>query len=294
MNTNIALKTENESFIKMWRHLQRNNIENNLFMLKTNDLELKDFSISKYNNMDRDDPYFPIYRNKIVNEVKENIWFYFREIVMIPDENDGYKHFELTPESMMMIYLYDKNKSFINIDNHDDICLKFLWNYHRELYGSDIVLCNTNENIKSISNDIKKHLSNMDCQVILGHSQIASDDMNRILVSNLNSFKEYFLKKSDNLFRKHIAEINNLYISNNSDVKNNTALFILEKDIPLITYSYIIDYINSDYRLYLNGISDKMSIDRIILNNFLTAYFPKVDDSIYDKDNSELNYLYLI
>ena len=117
-----SLKTSNKSFIDMWRYLQRSNIENNLFMLQTHDKNLIDFSIEKYQSMDKDEPEFLEYRARIVNEVRENIWFYFRELVMVPDETSitGYKHFELSPESMMMIYLYTNHKSFINLNNDNE------------------------------------------------------------------------------------------------------------------------------------------------------------------------------
>ena len=155
---NYSMKTTNKSFINMWRYLQRNNVENNLFMLETKRKDLIDFSIEKYMSMDRDHPSFLIHRSKVIEEAKENIWFYFRELVMVPDETSitGYKHFELTPEFMMMIYLYDKQKSFINLNTDNDQCLHFLWNIHQSLHESDMVLVNNYDKTIEISKNVKK------------------------------------------------------------------------------------------------------------------------------------------
>lgn len=293
---NYSIKTTNKSFINMWRYLQRNYVENNLFMLQTISNDLIDFSIEKYRSMNRDDPTFLIYRSKVIEEAKNNIWFYFRELVMIPDETSlsGYKHFELTPESMAMIYLYDKMKSFIIINPDDNLCLNFIWNLHKSKMNTDLVLINNIDKINEISNDIKKHIAHMECHVPFGSTQIMSDSDQHLVSCNLKSFTDLYLKNNSIDFQSYIHEIYNNYFQKNPWADGFYSLFILEKDMPLITYSYVINLINSGFQIYLNGIENKDSIDKIILDNFLNSSFPKIDTSIYDKEDLSLNCLYLI
>lgn len=292
-----STKTTNKSFINMWRYLQRNKIENNLFMLQTNRKDLVDFSIEKYNSMDKESPSFLIYRSKLIDEVKDNIWFYFRELVMVPDEYSitGYKHFELTPESMMMIYLYDKHKSFININMYNDNCLYFLWNYHKSMYNNELVLFNDHQKIEEVSSIVKKSIANMLCQIPIGSTQLISDGTNHSICCNIESFKRYYLNNNKPSFIDDIKNRFNVSLVKNDWVKNNYGIFILEKDVPFITYSYILDFIKkNEFNLYLNGLENMDSLETIALYNFLNLYFDFATSNIYDIDVSDLKRLYLI
>jgi hypothetical protein len=291
------MKTTNKSFINMWRFLQRNNIENNLFMLETKRKELVDFSIEKYQSMDKEDPYFKIYKSLLIEEIKENIWFYFRELVVIPDDNSiiGYKHFELTPDNMMMIYLYDKQKSFVNFNTENELCLYFLWNRYVSIINNDIVLVNDNDVVSEISNTIRKHIASMECQIPIGSNQIISDHVNRYITCDMKSFKNYYLKDKNYDLIKDINKIYNKFAQRNHWDKNNINVFILENNMPIITYSYLIRYLNKDkYKFYLNGITEENSIDRELLKNFLTGYFATATTSIYDFNKDNLENFYVI
>jgi hypothetical protein len=292
-----STKTQNKSFINMWRFLQRNKIQNNIFMLQTNRKELVDFSIEKYRSMDRDDPYFNTYRSMIIDEAKENIWFYFRELVVIPDENsiNGYKHFELDDKSMLMIYLFEKNKSFINLSDTNNLCLYLLWNRFKSLHNTDIVLINDHAEIERISDTVKKCISSMECKLPIGSTLAISDNTNRFIKCSIDAFKNhYFLQSNYEL----LDDIKYVYANNSQQnhwVKDDMYIFILEKDMPIITYSCIMNYLKSNkMKVYLNGIHDENSINTKILNNFLTANYNKATSIIYDIDENTLNDLYLV
>ena len=290
-----ALKTTNKSFVNMWRHLQKYKIENNLFMLQVLDDGLVDFSIEKYMSMDRDDPTFQIYRNRVIEEARNNIWFYFRELVMVPDEESlsGYKHFELSPATMLMIYLYDKKASFITANGHHDICLKLLWNLHKSKTNTDLVLVNDFSKMEMIETDMKKCIANMRCHIPFGSSQILSDNIEHRLSCNTTSIKNLYLQNSRIYFKDIIDSIYKKYMQGNSWVTGLNSIFILENDMPLITYSYVLDLVNHGYRLYLSGISID-NIDRLALNNFLNMYIPYADTSIYDINERDMKSLYVI
>lgn len=293
-----SLKTKNKSFINMWRYLQRHNIENNLFMLETKHKELVDFSIEKYyeylNEPDRVN--YERYKSLIIEEVKQNIWFYFRELAVVPDEDSftGYKQFELTPENMLMIYLYDNNKSFINFKPENDACLQLLWNRHVSLINNDIVLVNNNDAITEISDNVRKCIANMEVQVPIGSNQVISDHTNRyITCGNESIFKKYYFKSMQHDLIKSIDNIYSTFAQGNPWVKNDKTIFILENDMTIITYSCIIKYFNNDnYKFYLNGIHND-SIDSILLKSFITGYYTQVNYNIYDikKDNMENVYI---
>lgn len=110
--------TKNKSFVDMWRCLQDQGIENNNFMLKLINPELEGFDINDLKTEDK------VKRaellDKVVDECMKNIWFFFREVVRIPNEmgtlvgiEDHHSPFILNPINMAMIYLYDYNQDFI-------------------------------------------------------------------------------------------------------------------------------------------------------------------------------------
>ena len=119
----INKNTTNKSFISAWHYLQDNGVENNSFMLELKNKKLIDFSYEKFMNEERTKEETIELREMILNEVKENIWFFFREIVRIPYSLDQFKSknfdnsnlngsvpFQLTEMSLCIIYLYSKGK----------------------------------------------------------------------------------------------------------------------------------------------------------------------------------------
>lgn len=115
----IDTTTKNKSFIVVWRFLQDKNIDNNDFMLQLNDESLQGFELSDIDKIEDAKERNGLIQ-KVLTECKNNIWFFFREIVRIGNgvansigfhENDS--KFILTPLTAKLIYLYDKNQNFI-------------------------------------------------------------------------------------------------------------------------------------------------------------------------------------
>ena len=117
----INKNTKNKSFISAWHYLQDQGVENNSFMLELKNKKLADFSYDKFMNEERTKEQTIELRDMILKEVKENIWFFFREIVRIPYNLEGFKSsnfdnsdlfgsipFHLTEKSLSLIYLYSK------------------------------------------------------------------------------------------------------------------------------------------------------------------------------------------
>ena len=117
----IKKNKKNKSFISAWHYLQDQGVENNSFMLELKNKKLADFSYDKFMNEERTKEQTIELRDMILKEVKENIWFFFREIVRIPYNLEGFKSsnfdnsdlfgsipFHLTEKSLSLIYLYSK------------------------------------------------------------------------------------------------------------------------------------------------------------------------------------------
>lgn len=118
----VADSTNNKSFIKMWHRLQEKgvrNINEPSFMLELCNSKLLNFDIREFIDMSSEEEI--AYKSVIFKECKKNIWFFFREIVRIPDavsmELSDYSNapkFTLTEDTMRMIWCYENNISFVN------------------------------------------------------------------------------------------------------------------------------------------------------------------------------------
>ena len=104
----------------MRQYLQDNNIENNLFMLETKNKDLIGIDIiEKLNTLEGEE--LKKFRIDITEECKNNIWFYFREVLRLAKPlgftMDDIKYensipFTLNPYFMAIIYAYEKGLNF--------------------------------------------------------------------------------------------------------------------------------------------------------------------------------------
>lgn len=109
--------TQNRSFVKMSERLLLKSVNNYEFMLKVYDPDLVDFDLDSYLQLihGTDESVARLAYNtigqKITEEVKNNIWFFFREILRV---NNGMNQFHLTEKSMRMIFAYANGKNVID------------------------------------------------------------------------------------------------------------------------------------------------------------------------------------
>lgn len=93
--------TSNSSFIEMSNYLSAIGIKNNRFMLALLDPELR--------NIDPHDPNLPLYyKKKILMEIRNNFWYFLREVVRIPNAGEPSK-FILNRGNMSFLYLASMN-----------------------------------------------------------------------------------------------------------------------------------------------------------------------------------------
>ena len=115
----INKNTQNKSFINMWRYLQTEEVENNIFMLTLNDESLRDFKLEDLCTNDKDKR--SILFQKIHEECRQNIWFFFRELIKIPNPVAYHSHqnsicdsyYVLNPDEMKIIYAYEHDISIL-------------------------------------------------------------------------------------------------------------------------------------------------------------------------------------
>jgi hypothetical protein len=100
-NTNITIyyqrSTSNTSFIEMSNYLKAIGVQNNRFMLALLDKDLA--------GIDPHDPNLPtLYRMKVLKEVRNNFWYYLREVVRIPTSGPP-SPFILNRGNMAFLYM---------------------------------------------------------------------------------------------------------------------------------------------------------------------------------------------
>ena len=217
-------KTKNLSFITMWHYLQDQGIENNIFMLELKDESLINFDITDLYTNDKEEKSELLY--KVRQECKNNIWFFFREVVRIPNVlsstmhyRENYPRFVLTPELMFLIYAYEHNLSIIADYKYQkgyytlalllEIYHKFIldWTnyiiyylsdifmkdnkYEKSLLSSNFSILNGND-VESVMLHDKRHFydkstKNLSNQFIIFHINKLCNDWNPIL--NLLNYK---------------------------------------------------------------------------------------------------------
>jgi hypothetical protein len=101
--------TANDSFLKMSRILKIMGIKNNMFMLEQKDETIPD-NPHEY-GLDKAD------QDKIIEECKNNIWYFLREVVRIPSNFGGGSpsRFILNPANMAMIYFLEKGVNIYSL-----------------------------------------------------------------------------------------------------------------------------------------------------------------------------------
>ena len=217
-------KTKNLSFITMWHYLQDQGIENNIFMLELKDESLINFDITDLYTNNKEEKSELLY--KVRQECKNNIWFFFREVVRIPNVlsstmhyRENYPRFVLTPELMFLIYAYEHNLSIIADYKYQkgyytlalllEIYHKFIldWSnyiiyylsdifmkdnkYEKSLLSSNFSILNGND-VESVMLHDKRHFydkstKNLSNQFIIFHINKLCNDWNPIL--NLLNYK---------------------------------------------------------------------------------------------------------
>ena len=289
-------KTKNTSFINMWRYLQEINVENNIFMLELKDESLIDFDteyLSTCGQGKRDDII-----NRLYEECRNNIWFFFREVIRIGvplmeyTRNYAYcSRFILTPDSMRMIYLYEHNRDFLflkkerQLGNTTTINLLELYDLifnNRNDYSSYTVNIMGDKNSISLDNKNMENLININYRIFPVYNtenavNISSQDtINELAKLDKGVTRPYFVhlyEKSSELliwliFKRKFENScfnNKLYI---------TTDFVSDGSNPIIYEDNNSKFLARLLTIYLADKDDEM--DKIIFDNLDTLNEEKI------------------
>lgn len=119
----VSENTTNLSFKNMQYRLQDAGIENCFFMNETINKDLVDIDVYQTIDKYRNDPKKKAaFISRVQMECEKNIWYFFREVVRIPDEyhiiakdSTGLSRYPLTDDMCKLIYMYDHGLSPVSI-----------------------------------------------------------------------------------------------------------------------------------------------------------------------------------
>jgi hypothetical protein len=150
--------TENTSFLEMSKLLKIMGVENNMFMLYQKDETLQDpfgYDLTTYET------------DKIIEESKNNIWYFLREVIRIPYGTAFLSKFILNPSNMAMIYFLEKKVNIYNLgcryaSNKTMTILSYLlWKALQGKRTNIFLKCRSEEDIKireKLLSNLLKHL----------------------------------------------------------------------------------------------------------------------------------------
>lgn len=296
-----AKNTTNKSFLDMWHLLQRKKVKNNIFMLRVFDHALIDFSPKMYIEMDHDSDEFQLLQIRIRNECAKNIWFYFREIAMLPTFDDNgeliYKPFRLTEESMNMIYLYDAGASFISHDATSYIkdVYRLLWHRHHVFNSDDFqVTLKGMGKIRDEISKVEKLVSHTTVPYAYGRGTAISISYNRCVTNSIENIKFRLAGGTKNPLEDDILATYKKTIAVNDRNTQSISLFDLGFSNSALLYTLLFHMKSPDinWNFYFVNFGSNIGDDGYILNQWALDSIPKFSPEVYDE--KELNKFYFI
>lgn len=266
----------------MWRYLQDMDVENADFMLRLDDESLIDFNPSDFSNLESKDEINDLHE-KVQRECRNNIWFFFREVVNVNMFGLSYNFpvpqlhipYQLNYNALWAIYLYSNGVNFA-IPTHDIHCdidgteniyidigmyltyilLNVYNDYINSKAKSKIDLVNMCNFSSKVHNSLNMFVSILTAGNPRYTSSLSDTVRTEICVDNLNYNK---LSASDNL----------VIFINDSKSLDNLALFKMVSESSNLRPSIMIGYsVGEDFTLcdLHNNILNNMVIGRFIEN----------------------------
>jgi hypothetical protein len=278
----INTYTKNKSFIQMWRYLQDMDVENADFMLRLDDESLVDFSPSDFSNLESKDEINELHE-KVQRECRNNIWFFFREVVNVNMFGLSYNSpvpqlhvpYQLNYNALWAIYLYSNGVNFA-IPTHDIHCdIDGTENIYIDIgiYLTYILLNVYNDYINS------KAKSKIDLVNMCNFSSKVHNSLNMFVSILTAGNPRYTSSLSDNVrttigidsldYNKLSASDNLVIFINDSKSLDNLVLFKIVSESSNLRPNIMIGYgVGEDFKLcnLHNNILDNMVIGRFIEN----------------------------
>jgi hypothetical protein len=293
----IDKNTENLSFLNMSYYLQDCGVDSDkaTFMLETKNRALLNFD---YTKKDTNDPITGrSYTEDIFNECRNNIWFFFREIVRLPIAGQPHQYetslrFPLNPLTMKMIWAYEHEiPCFISSDIDD--CLRATTMKLLCIYDCIKNTFNTEKLNVITKYGFDEDKFKADLQVI---SNINDSLLPRLYnfehFTRVSEFKtpEFLLSWSDTEVRDHTKFCQN----DNIEPDPNQAIFVFNADKA--DHKDMSDIIKMT-KHYRNNVGffimegDANNINDRIIEAFLFHWIPKFDNQFFNLSDKEVTQL---
>lgn len=256
-------RTKNKSFIKLWRELQRNEIDGAEEILYTKNNELDGIDI--FDIYDGSNTDIQNFNAKLIEECKQNIWFFFREVVKIPiiDTSEEYTRYIINVPSYMLI------KNFIK--GIPTILVKEDFMPNSGIKTTLLLL--------TLYNDlILKGKSVMNLYNVFRNNMITRDTM-KLLDFNF----DVFLTLPNNY--RPIVLLDAIYYP--EKYNNDFTVFITKGDYTNFITNLIVSIKSSEHCKYIGYIEKFETPDVKDLNNSTEKTLKRVYDTILSKNMTE-------
>ena len=284
--------THNISFINISSELKKRGIENNSFMLRTVNPELDKLSSCEIYEyfVNCDEKYFSL----ILDECRDNIWFFFREIARVGPYSSP---FQLTIESLMFIWCYLHGISCIitsNLRQHGlTTIMELIYIYHRLFADEGKFGC-----YQKFDFTMNKYL--LSDNILNANSELLAIHQNKIIKDIiLNTDTEYIRVTSNQYTFFNAQQTSNEYLDKYYDkFKDTTSSF---GKIKYFTFGFdiykfnecvpfMIALKNRDFFVYANVLTGgKDKIEENLLS-YIKYSIPEINISILDDKKAQLLY----
>lgn len=227
----IDINTTNYYFIAMKKYLRNFNIKNNNFMLELKNEELKNIDPWNFRLTIQE-------REKIIDEAKNNIYYYLREIVRIRTNDGNLVRCKLNPATLAQVFLYDNR-----ISNWNSTCRESNKTVMLALLSSYEVFKYKDEKINLITrskNDFLLFMQKINELIALPYyfydNNIINNNINFINISDIERVNEArisiydeteFIKDLYSIFqniRKNSINCNHIELFASTVADNKTAI----------------------------------------------------------------------
>lgn len=233
--------TQNQSFIDLANQMNDSGVRSWNQILKVYDIDLVDFNIfdpfvgckTKAEEQKR--------MRKIIKEAKDNIWFFFRELLLVDK-----KHFQLTVETLHMLYLYDKGISSVIVETPEE--------YEKNIY------LNAGLTVYQILHEINvnEFYQNADRSII---------SLNRDDTLRENSDAYNYLHENNNLsispLHKSLVDIVHAfmvsplkYVYNSKVMPFSFSDGNIQREVALVMHAYFWFFIDPSYKHFTLNMND--------------------------------------
>lgn len=236
-NANIKIyyhrSTSNSSFIEMSNYLAAIGIKNSRFMLALLDPDLR--------NIDPHDATLPLYyKKKILMEIRNNFWYFLREVVRIPNAGEPSK-FVLNRGNMAFLYLASMNINTIFMmprQTGKTIAAACFYTYIYNFRAQNTQISLLNKEAKDSRENLARIRAIRDLlpSYIRFDSQFSEVDGKKMKVSSNVTFMENAI--NHNKFKTHGKAVNELSAANM--LRGQTFPLLWADEFAFIPYMKVI------------------------------------------------------